>query len=277
MESDMEATSSDGAITARQPLVMRIRDALGNQTPMERGEVKTQRAIEWLFLWHKSSPGLLRRAVGVQADGYASQLERRGLVRVYRTPSLRGGRIVMLTETGLALAEGMFPQFIGSYDTRWSSVRPQYLVHDLMVQVAVLDVMDKRRVVEIWPEHVAGVADTTGHKRADCRILFEGASLPTGIEVERTSKKPGQELDRSLLATARAVERNEVVGQICIFVNKAVADLYKATLSKPLRLWAKEEPAGKWAPTGGHHLVLPAIQDRIQWVVRKDLMRGLLP
>jgi hypothetical protein len=183
----------------------------------------------------------------------------------------------MLTETGLALAEGMFPQFIGHYDARWASVRPQLLVHDLMVQVAVLGVMGKRPVAEFWPEHVAGVADTTGHKRADCRLQFDGGLLPTALEVERTSKKPGQELDRSLLASARAVEKNEVAGQIFIFVNKAVADLYNATLSKPLRLWAKSESAGKWVPTGKHWQVPTAIQDRFQWLVRPDLMRGLLP
>lgn len=146
-----------------------------------------------------------------------------------------------------------------------------------MVQVAVLGVMDKRRIAQFWPEQVAGVADTAGHKRSDCRILFDGSSLPTGMEVERTSKKPGQELDRSLLAAARAVEKNEVAGQIFIFVNKAVADLYKATLSKPLRLWAKGEPAGKWVPIGKCWQVPMAIQDRFQWLVRPDLMRGLLP
>jgi hypothetical protein len=279
MDDDMEAPKSNTCDVRRpgQLLVMRIRNALGDQTPKERGEVKADIAIRWLFLWHKSTPGLLRRAVGIQADGYANQLERHQLVRIYKTPSIRGGRVVMLSEDGLALAEGMFPQFIGHYDARWSSVRPQYLVHDCMVQVAVLSVMDKRRIAEIWPEHVAGIADKAGHKRADCRILFEGASLPTAIEVERTSKTPGQELDRSLLASARAVERNEVAGQIFIFLNKAVADLYNATLSKPLRLWAKNESAGKWVPTGKHWQVPAAIQDRFQWAVRPDLMRGLLP
>lgn len=256
--------------------VMRIRSSLAGQSAQERAAENREAALRWLFLWHKSTPGLLHRAVGVQRPGYASQLVKARLVSVYKTPSIRGGRVVMLTEDGLSLAEGMFPEFIGRYDTRWTSVKARMLVHDLMVQVAVLDVMAKKEVVGYWPEHVAGAADVNGGKRSDCRVTFAGGTLPTAFEIERTAKS-GHELHRWLTAAARAVQKNEVLGQVFIFLNEATAKLYRETLANPLPYWEREMPAAKWVTTGDCWRVPKEIQARFQFVVRPHLMTGLLP
>ena len=263
--------TSDG-----EQLIRRIRESLGEQSAQERAAENREAALRWLFLWHKSTPGLLSRAVGIARSGYALQLKKSHLVTINPTSSVRGGSVVMLTENGLALAEGMFPNFIGRYDTRWTSVKTQVLVHDLMVQVAVLDVMAKRTVVEFWPEHVAGAADVKGGKRSDCRITFTGSTLPTAFEIERTAKS-GYELDRSLTAAARAVERNEVLGQVFIFLHEASATYYRDTLARPLPQWERAMPAARWVKTGEYWKVPAEIQARFQFIVRRDLMTGLLP
>ena len=246
MDHNMDPTTTD---FPTPPLVMRIRDALGSESPQARGEQKLAAALQWLFSFHKTSPGILRQVVGVQAAGYARQLQRRGLVEIYQTTSLRGGLVVMLTTTGVALAEGLLPEFAGRYDPRWSSVRPQLLVHDLACQVALLSIRRKTKVYRYLPEHLAGLADTTGVKRADIMVWLTPDTpgqlwTPWGIEVERTAKRIGQELDTTLVRAARAVERNRVVGQIFVFINEPVLRLYQTTLAKPLPLWEKDRVSG---------------------------------
>ncbi|MFO1313085.1 MAG: hypothetical protein U1F41_13575 [Burkholderiales bacterium] len=263
--------TSDG-----EQLVRRIRESLAGQSAQERAAQNREAALRWLFLWHKSTPGLLRRAVRVGRPGYAAQLERAGLIGIYKTPAVRGGRVVMLTEDGLALAEAMFPEFIGRYDTRWASVKARLLVHDLMTQVLVLEAMAKREVAEFWPEHVAGAADVNGGKRSDCRILFVGSALPTAVEIERNAKS-GYELDRSLMGAARAVHRNEVSGHVYTFLHQATADHYRKTLASPLPYWERQLPANRWVRTGEHWSVPLEIQARFKFIVRRDLMTSILP
>lgn len=258
-----------------EQLVRRIRESLAGQSAQERAAQNREAALRWLFLWHKSTPGLLRRAVRVGRPGYAAQLERAGLISIYKTPAVRGGRVVMLTEDGLALAEAMFPEFIGRYDTRWSSVKPRVLIHDLMVQMIVLEAMAKKEVTEFWPEHVAGVADVNGGKRSDCRILFVGSTLPTAVEIERSAKS-GYELDRSLMAAAQAVRKNEVSGHVFVFQHQATAEHYRKTLASPLPYWVRQMPANRWVKTGEHWSVPPEIQARFTFIIR-DLMKSLMP
>ena len=279
MDINMDARAGDRATppNANKELIARIRDALGEKSSQERGQEKLDAAIAWTFLWHKTTPGLLRALLGVKAAGSATQYERRGIINIYKTTSVRGGRVIMLSDDGVALAEEMFPELAGRYDTRWSSVRPQLLIHDLAAQMCVQEVMAKHAVRRYIPEHVAGRADGFGDKRFDCQIWLDEARLPTGIEFERTSKRPGVELDRMLHAAAQAVERNEVAGILFFFSNRRVADDYKTALEDPLRLWEKDQSAGKWVATGERWQVPERIQQRFKWLVRPGILRRFMP
>lgn len=279
MDLNMDARAGDRATppNAKMELVARIRDALGTKSPQERGLEKLEAAIGWTFLWHKTTPALLRALLGVKAAGSATQYSRRGIVNIYTTTVVRGSRVLLLSDDGVALAEETFPELAGRYDTRWSSVRPQLLIHDLAVQMCVLEVMAKHAVSRYIPEHVAGRADGSGDKRFDCQIWLDEAHLPTGIEFERTSKRPGVELDRTLHAAAQAVERNEVAGILFFFSNRRVADDYKKALADPLRLWERDQNAGKWVATGERWQVPERIQQRFKWLVRPGILRRFMP
>jgi hypothetical protein len=274
MGHDMDPPNAPASIQPSRPseLIHRIRSSLGDRSPPERGREKREAALRWLFLFHKSTPGLIRQVVGIEADGYASQLGRRNLTRTYLTDSVRGGRVVMLTDLGLSVAEGMFPEHIGTYDTRWTSVRQQFLVHDLMAQKELLHVMDKHPVHRFLPERLAGQGDRLAGKRPDIQVWFLDGQLPFNLEIERTTKSMGYELDRALYASARAVHRNEVAGVIYVFVNESVAELYKRTLKAPLRLWKKDDASAKWVHTGKYWQVPAEIQERFQWIIRPELL-----
>ncbi|MFO1398117.1 MAG: hypothetical protein U1F48_13735 [Burkholderiales bacterium] len=278
MEHDMDLPNASASIPPSKPaeLIQRIRSSLGDCLPAERGHEKRDAALRWLFLFHKSTPGLIRQVVGVQAAGYAAQLGRRNLTKTYLTDSVRGARVVMLTDLGLSVAEGMFPEHIGTYDTRWTSVRQQFLVHDLMAQKELLHVMDKHPVHRFLPERLAGRGDRSAGKRPDIQIWFPDGHLPFNLEIERTSKNIGYELDRALYASARAVHRNEVAGVIYVFINDPVAELYKRTLTAPLPLWKKDEASAKWALTGKSWQVPAEIQERFQWIVRPELLHHFM-
>lgn len=278
MEHDMDLPDANASIppSGSGELIHRIRNSLGDCSPQKRGREKREAALRWLFLFHKSTPGLIREVVGIEADGYATQLARRNLTRTYLTDAVRGARVVMLTDLGLSVAEGMFPEYIGTYDTRWTSVRQQFLVHDLMAQKELLHVMDKHPVHRFLPERLAGQGDRSAGKRPDIQLWFPGGHLPFNLEIERTTKNIGYELDRALYASARAVHRNEVAGVIYVFINQAVAELYKKTLTAPLRLWKKEESSAKWMLTGKHWQVPAEIQERFQWVIRPELLHHFM-
>lgn len=279
MVANMDASACESPTPPSPPkeLVTRIRDALGDKSSHERGQEKLEAAIMWTFLWHKTTPRLLRILLGVKAAGSATQYARKGVVQLVQTAQIRGGRAVMLTEDGVAMAEEMFPELAGRYDPRWTSVPPRLLIHDLAAQLCVLEVMAKYPVVRYLPEHAAGRADTAGVKRFDCRIWLKGAQLPTALEFERTSKRPGVELDRTLFAVASALERNEIAGVLYYFANSRLADIYREALESPLPVWQKDQSAGKWVATGERWAVPQRIQQRFKWLVRPGILRRFVP
>lgn len=278
MDAKMDASAREGQAppSPSKELITRIRDALGDKSSQERGQEKLEAAIMWTFLWHKTTPRLLRVLLGVKAAGSAGQYSRKGVLQRISTTQVRGGTVVMLTEDGVAMAEEMFPELAGAYDTRWTSVPPRLLIHDLAAQLCVLEVMGKYPVIRYLPEHAAGRADTAGDKRFDCRIWLKGAQLPTAVEFERTSKRPGVELDRTLFAVASALERNEIAGVLYYFANSRVADIYRETLENPLRVWEKDRSAGKWIATGERWQVPQRIQQRFKWLVRPGIHRRFM-
>jgi hypothetical protein len=278
MDANMDAGACESPAPPSPPqeLITRIRDALGNKSSQDRGQEKLEAAIMWTFLWHKTTPGLLRVLLGVKAAGSATQYARKGIVQLVQTAQVRGGTAVMLTEDGVAMAEEMFPELSGRYDTRWTSVPPRLLIHDLVAQFCVLEVMGKYPVIRYLPEHAAGRADTAGDKRFDCRIWLEGAHLPTALEFERTSKRPGVELDRTLFAVASALERNEIAGVLYYFANPRLADIYRETLESPLPVWKKDQSAGKWIATEERWQVPQRIQQRFKWLVRTGILRRFI-
>lgn len=251
-------------------------------SPRARAREKRTLALGWLFLWRASTPGLIRRYLGIQADGYCAALERAGLVTISRTAAVRGSRVVMLSDLGVTLIGGDYPEHIGSYDTRFATVDVRRLVHDLAVQSAVLDAMERseaagRPVVGFLPERLCGRADVSGGKRPDALLWLDADELPLAVEVERTPKRPGVELDRALTAAARSIERAEVRAYVYIAVNAPLLTLYRDTLARPLPQWRKDPVSGKWVATGQAWTVPAEIQARFSWRHLAGLLDPFVP
>lgn len=272
-------TSPIDASAARTRHLADARARFGS--PSDRGRAKRAQALAWLFLWGKSTPGLIRRHLGIAADGYCAALERAGFVTISRTASVRGSRVVMLSDLGVTLIQGEYPEHLGTYDTRFATVDVRRLVHDCAVQSAVLDVMERaektgRPVLRVLPERLCGVRDVAGGKRPDC-LLWTDDGPPVAIEVERAPKKPGRELDNALTAAARSIERGHARSFVFIAINDPLLEAYRKALAAPLRQWRKDLVAGKWVETGKFWDVPPEIQQRFVWRHLPRLLDAFVP
>lgn len=304
MDSTDKITSQEPA--KRRPDLAAARKAARKyKSATARGQRKRDAVLDWIFLWGKSTPGLIKRLLNIQADGYCAQLKKKGLLAYHTTTHVRGGKLVMLTADGLTRVHPRFPDLIGTYDLRYGSFSPDRLVHDLSVQAAVMSIMQSQKasgepIVKLRPERIIGTKDHAGGKRPDCLMWpakpkpegeaedepeddllidseIEPDDLPIALEIERSPKRKGRELQMTMTAAARAVENGKVAEFVYIALNEIVLDTYRETLEQPLPCWTFDEKAKRWIAPGKPYEVPEDVQAAFIWHHMPKLAKPFLP
>lgn len=240
--------------------------------------------MHWLLMWHHSTPGLVRQHVRIQAAGYCQQLQDKAkLVTISKQPSIRGFRLVMLNAQGRKLAYDLHPEHEGTYDTRPTSVNYSNLIHDLAVQQVALELLQTvpqdgtYRMTRFLPERLIHKKNRLGIKRPDCLLWDDFDPLPVALEVENNPKGRGSDLDRTLRAAARSIERKLVREVRFVASRPTVIDTYREVLSEPLTIWRFDRTARKWVANKERWHVPEWVQKRFVWEVREDLFDSFLP
>lgn len=279
MDEEFDVFADEDELAKLPPPVPRIvqrnpRKNLSGISPNERGLIKRQKVLRWLYIWHKTSASIIQKILGTSQRDYMTRLEADGLVQKVVTPGLPVGHVWMLTRDGLAMAIQLTGDLL-DYDTRPASIDLADLRHDLAVQMAALNLGE---LIDMKPERLLG-ADAAGQKRPDAILAYRpvGAaqeeSYECALEVEFTHKK-SRELDQALLAAAGMIERMEVGSVRYVSHSPALLDNYRKTLAAPLNIWEKSEVAKKWVVTKQVR-VSQWVIDSFEWVHDESIFAGL--
>jgi hypothetical protein len=267
------------------PIKRNPRAGLFLSTPQERGNEKFHMVIRWLYEWHVTSGAVVQSLLGTSQRDYMSRLEKRGYVQSVAAPGLPIGRVWMLTADGVAAAIPCCST-IHAYDMSPSSIDYKTLRHDLAVQGVVVEFMRKIRMqgvhqgVRAVPERLLG-ADKLGKKRPDALVVVRRSidefsfDETHAIEVELTPKK-GRELDEALYAAAQLIENESACAVEYFSHSKALLENYRAVLSRPLNVWAKNAKAKRWEVASRWHAP-PHVVDGFEWHFDSSLLKGLSP
>lgn len=275
-ETKVSRGDVDRCRARRQPTAEYIKARLAGQSPRQRGREKQQLALEWLILFHKATPGIIRQVVGATASGYAAKLVRAGLAKYSTAPTLRSGKVIMLTADGIYLAERLQPDHMGKYNLDASSLSHATLKHDLAVQLGILAIMDRLVVKSVLPERLIP-STVPGDKRPDAVFWLDDPTveLPLALEMELTGKKPGRERDMALAAVVNALIEDRYEMVVYMTDSQAIIDAYLAVLMESIPLWVKNRRSGKWELTGETVTATEDVLARIEWICRPRLLDAL--
>lgn len=233
---------------------------LRGMSPRSRGQMKTEKTLNWVYRWGFSSAKLLRDVSGQQANGYAKRLTERGLIQETKTLSGIPRTYFTLTKSGLAECErkvmvlNQYPE-IDPY-----RVNQQTLRHYLIAQEATLSALTKEMISDFETERQLGDADTRGQKRPD--VVWISGTERWGIEVELTAKW-ARHLDEFVLNICRAIASGRYIRFFVLTDSPAIRTRYQNALRAPsVHEWVKNS-RGHWQQ---HQIVhLPSwLPDRVQ-------------
>jgi hypothetical protein len=96
------------------------------------------------------------------------------------------------------------------------------------------------------PERLLIARGNPGDKMPDALVLTNKTAPEwAALEVELTPKYE-RELDQTMLAHIRALERGDYAFVIYTSQSEALLTRYRKHLEKPIRVWAKDLSANKW-------------------------------
>jgi len=254
-----------------------IRAALNGQSPRQRGRDKRVVAAGWTFLFHATTSGIVKQLLKLNKGGYAARLIEQGVLKRVSAPCLRSGKIYMLTPDGISLAEKVYPDFLGTYNTDPSSIHYSRLKHDLAAQLAVLGLMSRFDVSAVIPERLLGAQDVPGGKRPDVVLLLDDEEDYGSIwlEMELNAKKIGRERDMALIAVVNAAKADESRLIVYVTDSPAIEEAYRSALSEAIPVWKRGKRSTRWELTGETVTASEEVLERIEFVCRPNLLDPL--
>lgn len=150
------------------------------RSAMSRHTEKRHMIVEWLSIFHYSTPQVLLAMLGVKNKQIFSTLKKSGFLRVVKTDMVAGD-LLMLERQGFDYAKVNFESSI-KYSGNPRSINHSLVKHELSLQLYAIRNRDELQ--DIQP---ARLLDYTARaKLPDCIATFSGHKL--AIEIERFHK-----------------------------------------------------------------------------------------
>ena len=259
--------------------LMRYRaEALGGQSPRQRGQEKTRLALDWVYRWGWSTPSTIDLIGGSNRRGLAARLVRVGLLRETRSESggaVRGvpAKILTLTEVGQSEIERLRDELL-PYDRDPYRIRQDQLRHYQIAQSATAQSLRDGKIAGFQTEQEIAEASASGVKQPDVVWLLPGGQR-IGVEIELTAKW-GRDLDQfiraSLIALSQQKNQQRPRFDLIAIVTDSPAILrrYRSALEPgaTFKLWQKDQ-RNHWQATGPAN-VPESARGKILWKLIED-------
>jgi hypothetical protein len=225
-------------------------------SPRARGTEKTQIALDWIYRWGWSSPGILDLVTGGLRTGLATRLVKQKLLTSTRTESGGGIKdipisILTLTTSGIHEVERLREDLL-KYEVDPFRIDQTKLRHDQIAQRATANALKSGAISVFRTPAELATQSAKDVKQPDI-LWIDQANQRIGIEVE-LSAKWDRKLDQfinscleSLNPTTKDKKSNHVDVVALVSDSKAILKRYSEAFKPgaPLTIWGKNE-RGFW-------------------------------
>jgi hypothetical protein len=238
------------------------------------GEQKTLAGLTWVYRWGWSYPLLVDKIASPGRRGLAKKLVDQNLLAAWPTESAGGVKgvpqtVLCLTKDGQAIVEGEISRDQLLNQNLKDDIPRHQLRHDALVQRATAmnnGLRGFQTPKEIASKSIAGV------KQPDAIWVLENGQR-LGLELEMTNKKSGREINQTVLALLKAVQKNNHhnLNSICILSNsRAILEEYKDRLTPGAKVsaWSKDN-SGRWFEMPEKQFVVP------EWAIDKFILQKI--
>jgi len=187
-ENDKQKKRRDQTQAARTRLV-EIGETHGKNM-RERGRIKEERALEWVYRWGWTTPGILDFWCGARNRNLSTNLVKKGKLKVTETgwdgTKNRPKKILTLTDFGLSLAVEKATNLV-KYSTNMGSINLLHLRHYFYAQKMTFHALVDRKIIGFETEAEFGEKSEKGAKRPDILWHLPSGEI-AGVEVELNDK-----------------------------------------------------------------------------------------
>ena len=223
---------------------------LGEINPTQRGLLKQQNGLLWVYRWGWSSPKLVDWAGGSKNRGLSARMLKLGFLNE-RKCLLAGiktnlpTKILTLSELGIGEVEkNLSEDIITEYDINPDKINQLTLKHDYIVQSLTANVWDKGGISQFYTPYELDRTSVPGKKLPDAVWIIDNDRY--GIEVE-ISPKRARKLDQFVFSVVQAI-LDEELDRVIVYVDgdnslRNYRDHF--TVGRSVTGWHKNH-AGQW-------------------------------
>lgn len=260
MSLDISSYNAISTMKTRIEILDQARASRGPLSPVKAGQVKTQKALLWVYRWGWSTSKILEIVGGAQRSGLAARLVRSGHLKATKTEAgpAAGAPLAILTltqqgqnevEKFIENASDLIDYQLDPYRIDQSKIR-----HGGMAQKATANNLKDGGIADYVTEPMAAARSQKYVKQHDIIwICDDGKKI--GVEVE-LSAKWNRKLDEFIHSCILSIH-NKTVGSIFIATDsKAIQNRYetafrpgnkfgkweKSTLGFPKKIGTSEVP-----------------------------------
>ncbi len=231
----------------RTEILAQARANRGPLSPVKAGQVKAQKALQWVYRWGWSTSSILEIVGGAQRSGLAARLIRNGMLKATKTEAGPAAgsptAILTLTQQGqnevekhIENQDDLIEYQLDPYRIDQSKIR-----HGQLAQSATAKNLRDGGIVDYITEPMAASKSEKYVKQHDIIwICADGERI--GVEVELSAKWK-RKLDEFVLSCVLSI-KNEVVSRIYIATDsKAIQNRYSIAfeVGHEFGKWEKSE------------------------------------
>ncbi|MGN6315785.1 hypothetical protein [Trinickia sp.] len=155
-----------------------------------RGRIKEEKALNWVYRWGWSTPGIIDLWCGAANRNTSTNLVKKGLLKTTETgwdgTKNRPKKILTLTDLGLSFAVEKATNLV-KYKGSFSSINLLHLRHYFYAQLMTLNAVSNGEIIDFQTEAEFNEKSEKNEKRPDVLWHLPSGEV-TGVEVELTEK-----------------------------------------------------------------------------------------
>lgn len=215
--------------------------------PVKAGQIKTKKALLWVYRWGWSTSTILEIVGGAKGSGLASRLVRRGLLKATKTEAGPAAgaptAILTLTQQGqnevekyIENQDDLIEYQLDPYRIDQSKIR-----HGQLAQSATAKNLRDGGIVDYITEPMGASKSKKYAKQHDIIWIYEDGEK-IGVEVELSAKWK-RKLDEFVLSCILSIKNKVVSGIYIATDSKAIQNRYSVAfeVGKEFGKWEKSE------------------------------------